>query len=195
MFDKFIKGELAINCETEEEAVELFIFLKSKGILWGLDYRDHVEHNALNYICWNDYKSSAYYMYSTYRKGLMVWKNSYSRESIKFSEISKEDLIVIEDINTIDNTLKSLTNNHAIICRSKAEAIELFEWLGNNNIKQSTSCGYCSKYNTGWYYRDSSRGYVILNNKSTDYGVSEEQLKRLKFNLIEYSDFKIDNNI
>ena len=85
VFDRFLKGyKIAINCETEEEAKELFTILKGRGIKW-IDGGELSKYETL----WEDYKKDTSYV--NIKNGLQFcyreWYGAHDFEIVKFKDI------------------------------------------------------------------------------------------------------------
>ena len=85
VFNRFLKGDkIAINCETEEEAKELFTILKGRGIKW-IDGGELSKYETL----WEDYEKNTSYV--NIKNGLQFcdiqWYEIHGFEIVKFKDI------------------------------------------------------------------------------------------------------------
>ncbi|MEO2202249.1 hypothetical protein ABGV42_00650 [Paenibacillus pabuli] len=188
--EMFLNRKLAIQCETEDEAIELFRWLVHKGIIWRTG-------DPLTETNW-DYQYKEKTAYSLITGGLSFYDAEILKQEIevvRYVDIPKDQLFI--EIESLEDTISfdTLSAKYAIHCRTKNESVELFKFLGQLDVRQSASCRRCDEDDTLWDHFFRENTVYVVANKSKLYCMELSLAQRFGYKIIDVSDFSMEHPI
>lgn len=160
----FKNNKVAINCETEEEAKELFKILKEYGVKWWGDVELNIDETH-----WNDYQENTYYEINTINE-LSYSYNFYKNNNYKIIKFKDIEFKRKKDMEKKLITLEELEN--------KTKEINNCKWIEYNY--DYTCILKCLNDDNILWFDGSEFGYNDIDNIINELKKAKKQIKELR---------------
>ena len=181
--ENFLSGKYSINCKTADEAIKLFRWLRSRGVIWKTN-------SPLTSTNWKEYKEETTYLIQP-DVGLAVWTacGTEAGKLIRYSEVAEQ--LVPKPLEFPPGvTIRTLNDKYAIWCETEEEAEDLFEKLGKLGVLRGEGSRECEKGHTVWFMQESKTAYTVLEDRESKlrlFNGNVEHMAKLGYRIIKGS--------